>query len=137
MRRRALLGLFFVCSVVLLLTVPQASAQAVFGSVLGTVTDPQGTAVAGAKVTVTSVTKNTVYDATTNESGHYSVTHLIPDTYRVHIEATGFKSYDVASVPVSADSSINVDAELQVGAVTRVHRSHRRNSSAENRPCRR
>jgi hypothetical protein len=118
MRRRALLGLFFVCSLVLLLTVPQASAQAVFGSVLGTVTDPQGTAVAGAKVTVTSVTKNTVYDATTNESGHYSVTHLIPDTYRVHIEATGFKSYDVASVPVSADSSINVDAELQVGAVT-------------------
>src|SRR5579864_4760965 len=97
---------------------PSTLAQAVFGSILGTVTDAQGNAVSGAKVTVTSVTKNTVYEATTNESGNYSVTHLIPDNYRVHVENAGFKAYDVASVSVSADSSVNVDATLQVGAVT-------------------
>src|SRR2546427_3022736 len=92
--------------------------QAVFGSIFGTVTDPQGNAVAGAKVRVTSVTKGTVYDTTTNESGNYSVTHLIPDTYKVHVEAPGFKAYDVASVPVSADAGAHVDSQLQVGAVT-------------------
>jgi Carboxypeptidase regulatory-like domain len=93
-------------------------AQAVYGSILGTVTDPQGGAVAGAKVTVTSVAKGTTTEATTNESGNYEVTHLIPDTYKIRIEAPGFKVTDIPSVQVSADSSAHVDATMQVGAVT-------------------
>src|SRR5277367_972933 len=101
-----------------MLHAPVASGQAVFGSIIGTVTDPQGNAVVGAKVTVTSTTKNTVLETTSNESGNYAVTHLIPDTYKVHVEATGFKAYDVVSVSVSADSAASVDAALQVGAVT-------------------
>jgi len=101
-----------------LLGVPRSVGQAVFGSIIGTVTDPQGNAVVGAKVTVTSTTKSFTYDTTTNESGNYSVTHLIPDTYKVHVEATGFKAYDVPTVSVSADTSASVDAAMQVGAVT-------------------
>ena len=101
-----------------LLNAPKASGQAVFGSIIGTVPDPKGNAVAGAKVTVTSVTKSTVFQTTTNESGNYSVTHLIPDAYKVHVEAPGFKAYDVPSVSVSADSSSSIDAAMQVGAVT-------------------
>src|SRR6266436_2463611 len=93
-------------------------AQAVYGSILGTVTDPQGGAVSGAKVTVTSVTKSTAVETTTNESGNYSVTHLIPDTYKIRIEAAGFKATDIPVVQVSADSAAHVDATLQVGAVT-------------------
>jgi hypothetical protein len=118
MRSRALLGCFAIFCLVLAMSAPNSSAQAVFGSVLGTVTDGQGNAVAGAKITVTSIGKSTVYETTSNDSGNFSVTHLIPDNYRVHIEATGFKSYDVASVDVSADSSVNVDAALQVGSVS-------------------
>jgi hypothetical protein len=100
------------------MSAPNSSAQAVFGSVIGTVTDGQGNAVAGAKVTVTSIGKETVFETTTNDSGNFSVTHLIPDSYKVHIEATGFKSYDVPSVTVSADSSVTLDAPLQVGSVS-------------------
>jgi len=118
MRSRALFSCFAVFCLVLALSAPNSSAQAVFGSVIGTVTDAQGNAVAGAKVTVTSISKSTVYETTSNDSGNYAVTHLIPDQYRIHVEATGFKSYDVASVTVTADSSVNVDAALQVGAVT-------------------
>jgi len=118
MRRRALFGCFVVFCLVLAMSAPNSSAQAVFGSVIGTVTDGQGNAVAGAKVTVTSVTKNTVFETTSNDSGNFSVTHLIPDSYKVHIEATGFKSYDVPSVAVSADSSVTLDAPLQVGSVS-------------------
>jgi len=92
--------------------------QAVFGSILGTVTDPQGAAVSGAKVTVTSVAKSTAVETTTNESGNYSVTHLIPDTYKIRIEAAGFKSTEIPIVQVSADSAAHVDATMQVGAVT-------------------
>src|SRR5215470_3690643 len=118
MRRRLLMGYLVCVCVVLSLASPNAPGQAVFGSILGTVTDQQGNAVSGAKVTVTSTTKNFTFDATSNESGIYSVTHLIPDTYKVHVEATGFKAFEVSSVSVSADSSVNVDAQLQIGEVT-------------------
>src|SRR5882762_2668930 len=107
-----------VLCVFFLLNAPVAVSQAVYGSIFGTVTDPQGNAVSGAKVTVTSVAKGTVTEVTTNESGNYSVTHLVPDAYQVKIEAPGFKAYDVASTPVAADSSVHLDAQLQVGAVT-------------------
>src|SRR4029077_8238488 len=116
-RRSIWVGLVVVCLVCGLKT-SSTLAQAVFGSIIGTITDPQGGAVVGAKVTVTSVTKSFAYDTTTNESGNYSVTHLIPDTYKIRIEAAGFKATDIPSVQVSADSGSNVDATMQVGAVT-------------------
>src|SRR5215472_8804275 len=118
MKKQAILGCVLVLCLALGFTASTSLGQAVFGSIIGTVTDPQGNAVAGAKVTVTSVTKSFTYDTTTNESGNYSVTHLIPDTYKIHVEATGFKSYDVPSITVTADSSAKVDATLQVGAIT-------------------
>src|SRR6267143_4182501 len=118
MKKQAILGWILVLCLAFGVCATTSLGQAVFGSIFGTVTDPQGNAVAASKVTVTSVTKGTVYDTTTNDSGNYSVTHLIPDTYKVHVEAPGFKGYDVASVQVSADASVRLDAQLQVGAVT-------------------
>src|SRR5262249_45363892 len=47
-----------------------------------------------------------------------TIIHLIPDSYKVHIEASGFKAQDIASVLVQVDSAARVDAQLQVGAVT-------------------
>jgi len=67
-----------------------AFGQAVFGSIAGTITDPSGAAVPNAKVTVADQAKGTTDQATTNESGNYTVTHLIPDPYTVRIEAAGF-----------------------------------------------
>ena len=97
---------------------PPASAQAVYGTIFGTLTDPQGAAVAGAKVTITSATKGTAETTTTNESGNYTVTHLIPDTYNLKAEATGFKTIDVPGIQVSADVSTHADGVFVVGAVT-------------------
>src|SRR5260221_773360 len=118
MRLRVLLGLFVVLCLVFAMSAPNSSAQAVFGGVIGTVTDQQGNAVAGAKVVVTSTTKSTAFETTSNESGNYSVTHLIPDTYKIHIEAAGFKSYDIPIVTCQAESSEHVDALMEVGAVS-------------------
>src|SRR5947208_3548931 len=118
MRKHVRWGWILVCCLAFLLCTSTASGQAVFGSIIGTVTDPQGNAVTGAKVTVTSVTKSFTYDTTTNESGNYSVTHLIPDTYKIKVEASGFKVLEIPSVGVSADNAAHVDAQLQVGAVT-------------------
>src|SRR5947209_2109028 len=118
MKKRVSLGWILVGCLAFLLCANTASGQAVYGSIVGTVTDPQGNAVAGAKVTVTNIAKGTTEETTTNESGNYSVTHLIPETYKVHIEASGFKAQDVPSVLVQVDAVARVDAQLQVGAVT-------------------
>ena len=117
MARRMVVVLVVVLSACFLLSSPAVKGQAIYGSIVGTVTDTQGAGVAGAKVTITSTTKNTAQETTTNESGFYTVSHLIPDTYSVKVEATGFKTYDVASVQVSADEAPKVDAQMQVGAV--------------------
>lgn len=118
MARRSIWGCVAVLLLVLGFTASNSSGQAVFGSIIGTVTDPQGNAVAGAKVTVTSATKNTSSDTTTNDSGNYTVSHLIPDIYNIRIEAAGFKVSEIKGVQVSADTGIKVDAKLDVGAVT-------------------
>src|SRR5712691_4988843 len=117
MKRQATLGLIVVLCLALVFGASTSLGQAVYGSIIGTVTDPQGNAVSGAKVTVTSVTKNTIEETTSNESGNFSVIHLIPDTYKVKIEASGFKANDIASVLVQVDTAARVDAQLQVGAV--------------------
>src|SRR5882672_1067440 len=97
---------------------PVAFGQAVYGSILGTVTDPSGAAVANAKVTATSQTKNTSVEATSNESGNYSVTHLIPDVYSVRVEGQGFKSLEFKDIQVSADTGSRVDGQFQLGGST-------------------
>jgi Carboxypeptidase regulatory-like domain/TonB dependent receptor len=111
-------GLVAVVSLLLALSVPPASGQAVFGSIFGTVTDPSGAAVPGAKVTVTNERKGTIDEATTNDSGNYSVTHLIPDTYTVRVEGPGFKMIEEKDVVVSADAAARVDGQFQVGSAT-------------------
>ncbi|HZZ15885.1 MAG TPA: carboxypeptidase-like regulatory domain-containing protein, partial [Candidatus Sulfotelmatobacter sp.] len=100
------------------LWMPKASGQAVYGSILGTITDPSGAAVPNAKVTVTDQRKGTKDETTTNESGNYSVTHLIPDTYTVHVEGSGFKSLEFKDIIVNADAGTDVNGQFQVGSAS-------------------
>ena len=102
------------CSFVL----PAAHGQAVYGSILGTVTDPQGAAVAAAKVTVTNQRKGTTDQTTTNADGNYSVTHLVPDLYTVSVEAAGFKVSQQKDVVVQADAGSRVDLQFQLGGTS-------------------
>jgi hypothetical protein len=95
----------------------QCFGQAVYGSISGTVRDQQGGVVPNAKVTVTDISKGTTDTATTNESGNYSVTHLIPDVYSVKVEAPSFGTLENKAVQVSADTVARVDATLQAGNV--------------------
>jgi hypothetical protein len=113
----------FVCALALLvlsctLSTTPASAQAVYGSIFGTITDPSGAAVPGAKVTVTSAAKGSSTETTTNTDGNYSVTHLIPDIYNVRAEGAGFKAFEAKGISVSADAAARVDGAFQVGGST-------------------
>src|SRR5437660_10708700 len=83
---------------------PVALGQAGYGSVLGTVTDPQGAAVAGAEVTVIDQQKGTEDTATTNEDANFAVTQLVPDSYTVRVEPAGFEAAEQDGVVVQADA---------------------------------
>ncbi len=83
-----------VAILVISLTPTLLLAQVTTGNIIGTVTDPQGAGVPNATVTVTDVAKGTTDTAKTNESGNFTVTHLIPDTYTVRVEAPGFKGFE-------------------------------------------
>ncbi|MBV9613548.1 MAG: carboxypeptidase regulatory-like domain-containing protein, partial [Acidobacteriaceae bacterium] len=101
----------------LLLCVSSVQAQQIFGSIYGTVTDPSGSPVNNAKVTVTDVTKGTAFEVNTNDTGIYTKTNLIPDQYTVTIEAPGFQKTVSNPITVQVDQASKFDAALQVGNV--------------------
>jgi hypothetical protein len=108
-----------VCAVVTALALPViARAQAVYGSINGTVTDTSGAVVPNATITVTDVSKGTKVSVKSNASGEYVAEHLIPDTYNVRVEAQGFETFDALGVLVQADTSPKIDASLKIGAST-------------------
>ncbi|HXP10342.1 MAG TPA: carboxypeptidase-like regulatory domain-containing protein, partial [Acidobacteriaceae bacterium] len=55
------------------------SAQAIYGSIYGQVTDPSGAAIPNATITVSDESKGTSVQTTSNQSGEYTVPNLIPD----------------------------------------------------------
>lgn len=95
-------------------------AQAVFGSIAGTVTDPSGAAIAGAKVTITETGKDVSYNTVTNGSGNYVQSHLTVGNYDVRVEAPGFEAYVRQNVRVTVDEVAAVNAQLTVGKVGEV-----------------
>jgi hypothetical protein len=99
----------------LLLTVcvPHSFAQAVFGSIIGTVTDPTGAVVPNATIVVTDVSKGTTETVQSNGSGNYSASRLLPDTYTVTATSQGFNPATAENIVVSANSAQQVNLVFQ------------------------
>jgi Carboxypeptidase regulatory-like domain len=117
LRKNLVYSLSIGCALLLSLA-GSANAQQVFGSIIGNVTDPSGSAVANAKVTITDVTKGTSFDVTTNDAGQYTKGQLIPDVYKVTIEAPGFNKVVSNDITVQVDQASQFNAALQVGNVS-------------------
>jgi hypothetical protein len=115
-RASARLTLLAVLSISLLLTPRLALAQAVYGSIFGTITDSSGAVVPNATVTVTDVSKNTSITVQSDSNGEYRAQHLIPDTYTVSAEAPNFKTSTAQNVVVYADTAPKVDLALTLGS---------------------
>jgi hypothetical protein len=96
----------------------QARAQAVKGTLLGTVTDAQGAGVPGATVTITETGTNISRTAQTNTSGNYVFTNVKDGTYRVEAELSGFRKFVRDGVIVAVNTTVRVDVTLQVGERT-------------------
>ena len=71
-----------------------ASAQVLYGSIVGTVTDQTGVVLPKATVTITNAETGQAKEATTDDAGYYSVLDLLGGTYNVMVKATGFRPYE-------------------------------------------
>ncbi|HEY8203686.1 MAG TPA: TonB-dependent receptor [Pyrinomonadaceae bacterium] len=92
--------------------------QAVTGTLLGTVTDPNNAVVAGATVTATEVGTNIKHTVATNESGNYVFDRLPLGKYSVEVERAGFKKVLKSGVDVSVNSTTRADIQLEPGTVS-------------------
>ncbi len=88
------------------------------GRIQGTVTDQSGGAIAGATVTVSDTQRGTNRTLTTDDSGEYNAPSLIPSTYKVHVEAKGFKALDRPNIVLEVNGNDRVDLQLQPGDVS-------------------
>ncbi len=83
------------------------------GSLNGTVTDPAGAAVVGAKITISNSEAGVNQSATTNGNGYFTTGSLAPGNYIVKVEASNFKTYQTTvTVQVGQISSANARMEL-------------------------
>ena len=89
-----------------------------FGSINGVVTDPSGSVVPNAAVTVTNSATNATRGTQTDPSGFYSFPDLIPGTYDVKVTATGFANVVRANIPLQVQQAARVDFALTVGQAT-------------------
>ena len=82
--------------------------------------DQSGAAVAGATVVITDVQRGNSRTASTDESGAYAAPDLQPGTYKIHVEAKGFKSLERSNVLIEVASDVRADFTLQPGQITEV-----------------
>lgn len=93
-------------------------AQAVKGSLLGTITDSNGAAASGATITITETRTNITLTTTTNEDGNYVFANIKDGVYRVEASRSGFKKVVRDNVDVDVNTTIRVDLTMEVGEVT-------------------
>lgn len=93
-------------------------AQRDLGTIAGTVTDPTGAAIPGAKVTITEVATNLSYTVTTGAAGEYVRPALKPGLYTVTAEAQGFRRVQQENVTVTGGDRIGIPLTLPVGDVS-------------------
>ncbi len=115
MNRVYALAVAFAC---LLAGLP-AAAQT-FGEISGTVTDPSGAVIAGAKVTVTNKATNVAREVETNVQGSYTVPFLNPGVYDLQAELDGFKTATVSGRVLEVGDVQQVNFVMEIGAVTEI-----------------
>ncbi|MGB9147222.1 MAG: TonB-dependent receptor [Acidobacteriaceae bacterium] len=115
----AVSAVFCVILMLALVCMPRLSAQTATGSIVGTVTDQTGGVIVKASVTLTDVDTNQVIrTVATDQRGYYALTLLPPATYRLSVEANGFRQFLQSGIKLDVGATLTVDVPLQVGHVS-------------------
>lgn len=107
-----------VAAAVTLLTISAYGQTAETGALAGTLTDASGAVVPNVTVTITNIATGQGRTVMAGSNGAYSIGLLVPGSYRVHFEGTGFKAVDVPSVAVTVTETVTLNQQLEVGTQT-------------------
>src|SRR5947209_980253 len=110
-------GALCMLAMVLFLSAGAAEAQTFRGTILGTVTDSSGAAIAGATVTVKNADTGLTRTVITTDDGSYAAPELPIGNYNVSVEKSGFKTGSVNGIRVEVSSERRADVALQAGQV--------------------
>ena len=118
--RKVLMFVFAMC--LSLFAVGAMAQTSTTGTIEGTVTDPQGNAVPGVTITVTSPNLITPQSATSDDSGRFRILSLPPGKYTVKVDANaagkGFAEFSRSDVEVNLSSTSAIEVQLQLAGVS-------------------
>jgi outer membrane receptor protein involved in Fe transport len=120
MSRAPLLRWLTIAPVILLVSGLAALAQNTSGRVIGVVTDPQGAALVGARVTVVNVATNVERDTVTDNSGSYQILDVPIGRYTVTVEMKGFVKAVTQPQELNINQSLRIDVAMKIGGTTQV-----------------
>ena len=84
-------------------------------TISGIVTDPTGSLIPGAKITVIEVGTRLPRTAFTSSDGYYAITSLRPTDYNLTSEAPGFRTYSQTGITLLANESVTINLKLELG----------------------
>jgi len=95
-----------------------AWSQEVTAAIVGTVTDPSGAPIKGAKVTATDKERGTPYAGETNDSGAYNINRIPVGIYELRVTAAGFQTSVHQAFTLELNQTARVDVQMKVGKVS-------------------
>jgi hypothetical protein len=113
--KKSLKLLSFVVAMFLVIPISALAQTQTSGAVAGVIKDSQGAVVPNAKVTVTNEATNVTASTTTNGSGEYQIQNLLPGTYDLKTDVSGFQPTLVKGIEVQQATSLTVPVQLTVG----------------------
>lgn len=114
--KRALVSCICLCALAAL--VQTCVAQTFSASITGTVTDPSGGVIQGAKLRLLNMTTEDTREAISNPTGLYKFDNLLPGTYQISAEASGFRPYIQSNMVLPANTAATVNVPLVIGSAT-------------------
>ena len=110
LRRELCLTIVLLCGFVLPL-----AAQEARGNLLGRVTDSSDAVIIGAKVEALNTDTGVRFSTTTNRSGDYIFPLLVPGSYTITVENSGFKTYSRKGIAVRVGDQLSINIAMEVG----------------------
>jgi len=97
---------------------PVANADNLYARIQGTVADPTGAAVVGAKLTATNIGTNISYDSESKGDGNFVLLNLPVGTYKVTASAKGFRTFTATGITLVLDQVYALNIKMELGQIS-------------------